>query len=573
MIRSMRIFIAVPLSPIIAMGALVFCFLMISCSDAGGTGGSNPNPGGGDDGNDETLTPLILTPYEFRINNFDNDEIDPTGLAVFGDKIYMTGRSGALYEVDGDGRATSVTSDTLNTIVSTGLAAIGNTLYVIDDRSLGGDTLYQIIIDSSNNARAERVGALGILTPSGLAAIGETLYVININTRALYTVNRGNGSTAKVGSTELGIDRPTGLAAIGNTLYVVDDDTDMLYTVDTTTGMATPVLDDGSVVNSFGLGVSDIAPAALTAVNNNGADVLYMAVASGEGLNNATIYVLNPDDGTATARLAPTRPFPKNDDAGRDPNVHGMVAVDDTIYVLNRRRNGGDAPELYAINSTAGTFSEIEEFRNSPNIVNGDALTGLAYSGSEILYFINRTSPSNSMLYGFNITDGSVTKVGSDNSNLGITVGDGSGLSFHGALYLANNGDGSLYTINRDTGVASPTDNSSIVCEGILPIVCPPNGSFDLASDGTTLYLVDEDTSGLYTLDTTDGIATIFGVLPIEDPFGLAAIGRVLYIIDGSRTPSFYTHTVSSGDIPAAIRGSLLNNNRNSRLSNPPVNR
>ena len=69
--------------------------------------------------------------------------------------------------------------------------------------------------------------------PTGLAAIGDTLYMVGDSTDALYTLNTTDGSATQVGSLSAGFGVsegfPSGLAAIGATLYMVGWDTDALF--------------------------------------------------------------------------------------------------------------------------------------------------------------------------------------------------------------------------------------------------------------------------------------------------------------------------------------------------------
>ena len=68
-------------------------------------------------------------------------------------------------------------------------------------------------------------GAMGTEKSStGLAAIGDTLYMVGADTDALHTVNTTTGVATRVGNADrFGVmeNGPTGLAAIGNTLYMV----------------------------------------------------------------------------------------------------------------------------------------------------------------------------------------------------------------------------------------------------------------------------------------------------------------------------------------------------------------
>ena len=173
----------------------------------------------------------------------------------------------------------------------TGLAAIGNTLYMV-----GQDRAVLYTVDTATGA-ATRVGSatnFGVVSeglPTGLAAIGDTLYMLGDENDVLYTVDTATGAATRVGSaTNFGVmseDDPAGLAAIGNTLYMVGQGTAVLYTVDTTTtGAATQM---GTLAAGFG--VSEVFPRDMAAIGNT----LYMT-----GTDNDALYRAEPLPPTTT---------------------------------------------------------------------------------------------------------------------------------------------------------------------------------------------------------------------------------------------------------------------------------
>ena len=204
---------------------------------------------------------------------FNVNEREPTGLAAIGDTLYMVGFTNeALYTLDiSSGRANRVgliTQFDESESQPTGLAAIGNTLYMVGwDRA----RLFTINIDPSDgtadDGKATQVGrqtsGFGVseTQPTGLAAIGNTLYMVGWDSARLYTINidpsdgtTDDGMATQVGTLGRGFEvsefQPTGLAAIGNTLYMVGQSNDVLYTLNTSTGKATPV---GSAAAGFGV--------------------------------------------------------------------------------------------------------------------------------------------------------------------------------------------------------------------------------------------------------------------------------------------------------------------------------
>ncbi len=229
--------------------------------------------------------------------SFGAREDSPYDLAAIDTTLYMVG---ALFDVlytlnidpddmTPDGMAIQVGSTTAGFGVGesfpTGLAAIGNTLYMVGQVN---DTLYVL---NTTSGGATQVGATSVSQfdvsedePTGLASINDTLYMVGNTNDALYALDTNSGGATRVGATgvvNFGVDEsfPTGLAAIGNTLYMVGWNTDALYTVDTTTGRATRVSDTS--VSQFG--VNEDSPRGLAAIGS----ILYMV-----GETNDALFVL-----------------------------------------------------------------------------------------------------------------------------------------------------------------------------------------------------------------------------------------------------------------------------------------
>ena len=174
---------------------------------------------------------------------------------------------------------------------SRGLAAIGNILYMV---GTSNDVLYTLNIDpgdGTDDGSAIQVGNLaggfgvGETIPTGLAALGNTLYMLGANNGRLYTLNldpddgTDDGTAIQVGNLAAGFrvgeGSPFGLAALDNTLYMVGLSNAVLYTIDTTNGSATQV---GSLARGFG--VAENLPTGLAALGAT----LYMVGQSTDAL-------------------------------------------------------------------------------------------------------------------------------------------------------------------------------------------------------------------------------------------------------------------------------------------------
>ena len=176
----------------------------------------------------------------------------------------------------------------------TGLAAISNTLYMVGGSNTVLYTLNITSGDGIEDGSADQVGStaagfgVGEAVPTGLAATGNTLYMVGRRNAVLYTLNidrddgTPDGSAIQVGSTASGFGvsetQPTGLAALGNNLYMVGARNDRLYTLNTTDGSATQV---GRL--AAGSGVDERSPSGLAAIG----DILYMV-----GQDNLALYAL-----------------------------------------------------------------------------------------------------------------------------------------------------------------------------------------------------------------------------------------------------------------------------------------
>lgn len=153
---------------------------------------------------------------------------------------------------------------------------------------------------------------------------------------------------------------------------------------------------------------------------------------------------------------------------------------------------------------------------------------------------------------------GAATLVGSPlGQNLLIM---GMACSPDGTLYAvgqadSNNADfNSLYTVNRETGLASRVGSTSVVVPGGVY-----SGFFmalDFAPDGT---LYGANTSALYTIDTLTGQATkVVDFTGVTMVMGLA-IGKdwTFYVSDYAAQSSIYTVDVSTGVATAFLSTGL----------------
>ena len=168
-------------------------------------------------------------------SQFGQSEEEPRGLAAIGETLYMVGNTNdALYRVNTTtGEAERIDSTVTQFGVSEqGPAGFGPPL-VIPSTWWASLLVFCTAWTRPLAWLCQWTGpppagfGIGLLVPRGLAAIGETLYMVGANSDPaafLYTVNSSTGVASRVGSaTDFGVseDGAYGLAAIGDTLYMV----------------------------------------------------------------------------------------------------------------------------------------------------------------------------------------------------------------------------------------------------------------------------------------------------------------------------------------------------------------
>ncbi len=237
-----------------------------------------------------------------RVHQFGVSEDLPHDLAAIGDTLYMVGRSNdVLYTLDtATGRATQVSDPSVNDFGvgednPIGLAAIDSTLYMVGWNQRFLYTLNIGVGDGTPDGTAIQVGSapdgfgVGEYAPTGLAAIGNTLYMVGTTNNALYTLDTVSGRATLVSDpsvTDFGVseDIPTGLASIGNNLYMAGQSNGVLYTLNIDPDDTTP---DGMAIQvsnmSVDFDVSENRPSGLAAIGNT----LYMV-----GTTNDTLYAI-----------------------------------------------------------------------------------------------------------------------------------------------------------------------------------------------------------------------------------------------------------------------------------------
>ncbi|MYA62646.1 MAG: DUF4394 domain-containing protein [Dehalococcoidia bacterium] len=396
--------------------------------------------------------------------------------------------------------------------------------------------------NSTTTIAAERVSTTAVnfgrsLTqPKGLAWDGTTLYMVDNGTDALYTVSPSTGRATRVSTrtTRFGLDvstfEPRDLAWSGSTLYMITSS--RLYKLNRTTGVATSVGSFGTdISNATGLAWKRSSTATSTGITGKpDPGRLYMV-----DTNNDALYIVD----TATGSATPTDAFPVDSSVRafggsvRTPN--GISWAGSDLYMVSNSPG-----KLHLVNETTGTVTNLGEFGiKSP--------TDLAWNGSKLfvlddytnaLYTIPGIGPSDPPAAASSLQTeqiGSATRFGLTSATLNAPQG----LTMVNAdLYMVEDNTDFLYTVNRTTGVAGKVGSA-----GLGSSALQPRG---IAWDGTTMYMVTR--SALYEVNRAYGTTTHVGPLgtKITDAAGLAWSGEKLYMVDRA-TDALYTVATSTG--------------------------
>ena len=414
---------------------------------------------------------------------------------------------------------------------------------------------------------ADRVGPFGgrISEPRGIAwvdadesvtpSVPASLYMVDDATDALYKVEnpRRSAATTKVGDlrTKSGtrITSPRGLAWDGAkddpTLYMLTPTE--LYTLDKDTGIATPV-------GTLGTGIIDASGLAwrrshLTDSDDANARLegrLYM-------VDRATdkLYVLDTDDGRSTFGLARHVDRSTVQFGATITNPAGIEWVGSDLYMVAPVGSESipSPSALYKLDPTTGEATILGALGVvDPTDIAWDKDGSTMYlidNDSDALYTVRQIqAPSPPIATGTEHI-GKLTRL----DRTGSTISAPRGLAFVGSmLYMVDDNTDSLYTVDTTTGfvtqVGSATTFGIVDANGQAVADVSPRG---LAWDGTNLYMMTNDK--LYTLSTTTGIATLVGRLIVggtqagpSDPFGLAYAygGEFLYMVNRGDSPALY---------------------------------
>ena len=424
------------------------------------------------------------------------------------------------------------------------------------------------------------------------------MYMVGQTANALYTLNRTDGTAARVGEADgfgVGIIAVHAIAWHKGKLYLVGataDAIDGIFTLDTATGVATPV----ARLRDMGV---DTAP--LTGITSH--DGYLYITASGTGrlfkadLRARTAVQIGSDDFGTVGETAPV----------------GAASHNGKLYMI-----GGDTDRLYEIDTDTGDAAAVGTATrfDAPDGGEGDP-SGLASHGS-VLYMLGN---DNDRLYTLNTTTGTATRVGSAigfNASEDAPAGIASGYSKPASFAIAPSTGtitytgsaataGAEYTLyalisdarhpEADIAVSTADDTATVTIrvENAPPAFAARSYQFVLAPDadgrvksvpvGTTtasdpdtadsityslrasdpgdrMYMAGGTTDALYTLSSTTGVAARTGTVAdfgVNEaiPRGMAWHNGRLYMV-GSATNSLYTLDIVTGEAAPVATGAQI---------------
>ena len=499
--------------------------------------------------------------YTFSLAQMADVQIDV--IATFEQDPYLyllrgASTTGAVIEYDDDDRPVINSYDSSRNSRITrqllpGMYTIEATTYA---QRVGGE--FRIDMTVSPMA-AERVASTtvqfgqSLTSPKGLAWDGTALYMVDDGTDALYTVTTSTGIATRVGTTtRFGLSdtdvQPRGLSWDGSTLYMLTPD--KVYTLDRTSGVATLVgRFAGHVTNGAGLAWWLSPTATSTGVTGQAPGRLYMVDSVTDLLYIVNTAASSTDPAVATAVDSSVLQFGLN-----IGSPVGLVWVGPDLYMTS-----GSPRTLYRVDEASGRAINLGAFGiTSP--------TDLAWDGSR-LYVLDDSTNALYTIPDIGLPDPPRARTGYQTKQLGsatqfgltdVTLDEPRGLTMAGQdLYMVEDDTDFLYTVNRMTGVATKVGTSGLSSSAIEPR--------DIAWNGTTLYMATRN--ALYTVDTSTGVATRRGPFGtrITDAYGLAWDGEKLYMVDRN-TDALYTVATSTG---AATRVNVNAIRFNSNVTNP----
>ena len=219
--------------------------------------------------------------------------------------------------------------------------------------------------------------------------------------------------------------------------------------------------------------------------------------------------------------------------------------------------------------NNTGTMYRVDEFTGKAINLGPFGITSptdVAWDGTR-LYVLDDSTNALYTIPDIGLPDPPRARTGYQTKQLGsatqfgltdVTLDEPRGLTMAGQdLYMVEDGTDFLYTVNRMTGVATKVGTSGLSSSAIEPR--------DIAWNGTTLYMATRN--ALYTVATSTGVATRRGPFGtrITDAYGLAWDGEKLYMVDRN-TDALYTVATSTG---AATRVNVNAIRFNSNVTNP----
>ena len=217
---------------------------------------------------------------------------------------------------------------------------------------------------------------------------------------------------------------PSSLAWDGTNLWMYDAQTNDLYTINRTTGVATKIGENILSARS-GAGATNFFSGGLTSHNSKLTFITVSRILSRFPWTTITLYEINTTTGALTTI---TNIQNSNRFDGNLFSQFGALASDgNTLYVIARRQNDGNAFFLHSINTSNGSLTKIGTSGNLG--LDSASPGGMTWDGESLLY----ADASGDAIYEIDRTTGIATRIGDPTIRFyGISESNPRGLAWDG---------------------------------------------------------------------------------------------------------------------------------------------
>ena len=162
------------------------------------------------------------------------------------------------------------------------------------------------------------------------------------------------------------------------------------------------------------------------------------------------------------------------------------------------------------------------------------------------LYILTRSN----LIHITNLTNGSGVLIGSPNFGLNFSIDATCSFVYNSRMYFIDRGTGGLYIFDDPF-----TGDASFV--GILSVTLATPSA--CATDGSTVWVIDQSDNSLHTIDPTTGASTEIGAIafqinqPANNVAGALYYGGILYLLDNGTERLFQIADLDAANLLATV--------------------